>query len=327
MTCCGGDEPNKVGAAGEPDGGKFGQPKAFDAAFRGPVDRRSCTDVLCLLLFILFIAAQVIVCGFAFANGDPRRLIAPVDSAGRMCGYGSMSARPHLFLFDLAACGRLSPAVLTGQGCPTPKVCLASCPKDTWFFLEASATEAAGASSNGSARRPMVCVVGVDPLTSSLTVTELVRRQLCAPYVLPSRPVAHRCVPEALLQALDLGKTLTTAGGRAIASADNSTVLGKLLREGAAVFKAVEIGQKVFDDVVRSAWFLLVGYLLAVLTAFVWIVLLRFFTGCMVWVTLLSLQLVLLVASSMCFYKAVVVAQKSFKTDNWQFQVSRARRA
>lgn len=309
MACCGGEEPNKVGAEGEPSSGKFGTPKTFDPNFTGPLKKRSCTDVLCLLIFIIFILAQVIVCCFAFANGDPKRLIAPADSSGHLCGYGDRADRPYLFYFDLAACGRMSTDLLTGKGCPTPKVCLARCPQTTWFFLEAKD------------RTDMVCLDGTDPSSSSLSIEQLVERKLCAPYFLPSRPVAHRCVPEALLKSIDLTKQLATEAGTAITSADNSTVLGKLLQDGSAVFRAVEVAQKIWNDVVRSAWFLLAGCCFAVLVAFLWIVLLRFFTGCMVWITLISLQVVLIVAAGICFYKAYLVAGKSFKTDNWEFQV------
>ena len=47
---------------------------------------RSCTDVLCCLIFIAFIAAMLGVSGYALSTGDPMNIITPFDSDGNKCG-------------------------------------------------------------------------------------------------------------------------------------------------------------------------------------------------------------------------------------------------
>ena len=47
---------------------------------------RSCTDVICCLVFIAFICAMLGVSGYALSTGDPYNIITPFDSDGNKCG-------------------------------------------------------------------------------------------------------------------------------------------------------------------------------------------------------------------------------------------------
>ena len=49
---------------------------------KGPIEERSCRDVLWLLVFIVFWAGMFIIAGFAFAHGDYHRLLYGTDSFG-----------------------------------------------------------------------------------------------------------------------------------------------------------------------------------------------------------------------------------------------------
>jgi solute carrier family 44 (choline transporter-like protein), member 2/4/5 len=117
---------------------------------RGPIKNRSCTDVLCLLLFVAFLIGWGVVGYFGndlwflrertvihcarveridflhfstalgFTLGNPEKLIHPTDSDGRICGFhDAVKDKPFLFFFDLTKCA--NPIVLT-TGCPTPQV-------------------------------------------------------------------------------------------------------------------------------------------------------------------------------------------------------------
>jgi solute carrier family 44 (choline transporter-like protein), member 2/4/5 len=43
---------------------------------------RSCTDIICCIVFILFLGGMLGVSAFAVTNGDPMNIIAPFDSVG-----------------------------------------------------------------------------------------------------------------------------------------------------------------------------------------------------------------------------------------------------
>lgn len=52
----------------------------------GMKEDRSCTDIICCLIFLAFIVAMVACSGYAIANGDPERILTPFDSDGNACG-------------------------------------------------------------------------------------------------------------------------------------------------------------------------------------------------------------------------------------------------
>jgi len=49
-------------------------------------NNRSCTDVLCCLIFVAFIGAMIAVAGYSLQRGNPLVLLTPYDSSGNQCG-------------------------------------------------------------------------------------------------------------------------------------------------------------------------------------------------------------------------------------------------
>mmetsp|Transcript_14788 Transcript_14788/g.25159 ORF Transcript_14788/g.25159 Transcript_14788/m.25159 type:complete len:161 (+) Transcript_14788:50-532(+) len=47
---------------------------------------RSCTDVICCLIFVVFLGSMVAVTGLAISEGDPVKIMTPFDSDGNKCG-------------------------------------------------------------------------------------------------------------------------------------------------------------------------------------------------------------------------------------------------
>jgi hypothetical protein len=48
-------------------------------------DRR-CTDILCIFIFLGFVAAATFVGLYAVKHGDPKLILTPYDSNGNFCG-------------------------------------------------------------------------------------------------------------------------------------------------------------------------------------------------------------------------------------------------
>jgi hypothetical protein len=73
----------------------------------GPLENRSCTDVLCCLVFIAFMAGMVGCVGYGFANGDPKKLGYAYDPEANGCGssatssatYGSKSYESYKYMY------------------------------------------------------------------------------------------------------------------------------------------------------------------------------------------------------------------------------------
>ena len=92
--CCESDSVSVMGSSNRvedfdrSDEEKYGKKRDYDPEFRGPIKSRSCTDVLCLLLLLVFVGGWAAVSVYGFQNGDPERLIYPSNSRGEICGRG-----------------------------------------------------------------------------------------------------------------------------------------------------------------------------------------------------------------------------------------------
>jgi len=111
----------------------YGSSYKYKTSPHSPLNRsRSCTDAICLFLFLAFLGSWVFVAYLGMKTGDIRKVLFPTDSQGQICGQGSLSLRPYLLIYDLSQC--LSPSSLLA-GCPTPHVCVAQCPQENYSPL------------------------------------------------------------------------------------------------------------------------------------------------------------------------------------------------
>ena len=64
---------------------------------------RGCTDPICVLLFLAFIAAMFGVAIYGYLQGDPKRLVAPYDFTNNICGVDEpVKDYPKLYFTKLA---------------------------------------------------------------------------------------------------------------------------------------------------------------------------------------------------------------------------------
>ena len=67
-------------------GGSGVSPEDDGKGYDGPPESRRCTDVLCLIVFILFCGVGIGIGIFAIQNGNPNSLIYGKDEFGNVCG-------------------------------------------------------------------------------------------------------------------------------------------------------------------------------------------------------------------------------------------------
>ncbi|XP_046368399.2 choline transporter-like protein 4 isoform X3 [Haliotis rufescens] len=289
---------SKVAPEDKPSPG--GKPLVYDPSFKGPIKKRSCTDIICCILFLAFVAGQVVVGFYAYAYGDPTLLLYPQDSEGNLCGIGSMRGKTDLFFFDLTECGRMGPGVFI-NGCPTPQVCVSSCPTSNYVafpdFLK-----------TGNAASDLICVDGAD---KTKQVSELVTSKACAPFYLKSTSVVNRCLPD-ISQFVSLGNSAaevaTSAGSNIpITDGSNNTVTGEALKVAEEVFqaflKAKEYGEKIISDIVETWYLILVCLVLTMIVSLVYIVIMRWIAGFMVFFSLVAFVGIFGAGSGYCFYQ------------------------
>eukprot|EP00054_Salpingoeca_dolichothecata_P014314 m.80628 g.80628 ORF g.80628 m.80628 type:complete len:645 (+) comp20931_c1_seq1:81-2015(+) len=170
LGCCGG---NSV----QPEG-----KRQHDPNFKGPIDDRSCTDVLFLLIFIAFWVGMVVIASLAFRDGEPGRIIYGYDSYGNVCSQDNsrvvnnsnsgldMGSRDYLFYFDPTDDGAL-------------RICVSSCPGSN------------GDSTNATA---FGLCLGQSPYSTDQVEIDRgkgIEANGCPSVYLASRSILNRCVP------------------------------------------------------------------------------------------------------------------------------------
>ncbi|XP_063592712.1 choline transporter-like protein 4 [Penaeus indicus] len=303
--------------------GQYGEALKYDPEFRGPIKGRSCTDIICLLLFLVFLVGWGVVAGFAATSGDPSRLLYPTDSFGRVCGKDpGLEDKKFLFFFDLTKCA--SPKVIA-TGCPTPQVCVEKCPSKNWFYVSGTAD-----------KKDLICKDTVN--ITQMDADKLVSEGHCARYYVESDDLARRCIPKNIsavaeqifdsfaetthLNKLEKVEYLANAmkyvmrfghlqevymAGRCIPKVpdgvidmdgvpilddDKEPVTGELLAKAskflARFYQASEVADGVFQDIKMTWWILLAGFGVAMVVSFIWILLLRFISAVMIWFSLVA---------------------------------------
>uniref|UniRef100_A0A3Q3MDS9 Short chain dehydrogenase/reductase family 16C, member 5a n=1 Tax=Labrus bergylta TaxID=56723 RepID=A0A3Q3MDS9_9LABR len=175
-----------------PPAAVYGVPHKFDPSFRGPVRRRSCTDVLCCLIFIIVILAYVALGIVAWLHGDPKKVLYPTDSYGQFCGQrGTINEnKPILFYSNILKC--TNPAILINLQCPTTQMCVSRCPDRFATYTEMQLQHKLSRSYWDYYRQ--FCKPGFNNPDKPLS--QVLRDEDCPSMIVPSRPFLQRCLPE-----------------------------------------------------------------------------------------------------------------------------------
>ena len=261
---------------------------------------RSCTDILCILLFLVFLGGWVGVGVLGFLHGHPEQLIYPSNSRGEICGRGELADKPSLFFHDLSQCLKLG-AVF---GCNTPQVCVAECPQKTTSLYAYAQYLLYGGEWTGVfdlEYQRQFCVadlsdadwsaaLGDDGKGDGRKLMELINTRKCPSYMIESVSLIGRCIPDFGL-AEDSNSTITDTDGNNIANGDGEitfSTVGDMINYLVDVLNARGFAEAVWSDVMASKWMILAGEGVGVLVAFVWIILMRFVATVMIWLSLLA---------------------------------------
>ncbi|GAB1597591.1 Hypothetical predicted protein, partial [Argonauta hians] len=209
-----------------------------NSEYRGPVTNRSCTDIICCLIFIIFVVGFAAVAVFAYIKGDYKVLLYPINSQQKLCGVGDLEKKPFLLFKDLTKCA--SPIIFL-TGCPTEQFCVSKCPIKTELTPNNYCSEQSISS--------------------------------CPQYVIKSRTVVKRCVP-------DLVEISSSALNLNINETDSLISSAKIMD---SVFKAKAYAEQIISDVMTAWWIILIALLITMFISLIWIILMRWLAGLMVW--------------------------------------------
>ncbi|XP_058256028.1 choline transporter-like protein 4 [Hemibagrus wyckioides] len=174
---------------------EYGEPAPYDPTFSGPVKKRACTDVLCCIIFFAAMVGYVILGGAAWLYGNPQYIIYQQNSAGGFCGIGPNVDKPNVFYFDVLKCAsaaNVTAATFKGLQCPTTQVCVKKCPSAFWFLPPEAFI--AGAKPKEFFQQEL-CDPSLDLAQTTLTVQEILNKDLCPAYYMPTKQVQGKCLP------------------------------------------------------------------------------------------------------------------------------------
>ena len=237
-----------------------------------PIEKkRSCTDVICLLLFIAFLGAWGAVAFFGIQGGDIDKVLYPTNSQGEVCGRGNQKDRPYLLMFDLTKC--LNAAALV-TGCPTEQICVSECPKEN--FSPAVAKLKGMNEEEIKEKMKDYC----KPYNGSQSVEKLLEKEICPKWYVQSTVFIGRCFPDlssAVGRSGDQGTSAvvvkTEVGGR-----EKTVTKGELddavNRLGIFLFFR-ETGEKIVSDLRETYWMIGIALIGACFLSFIWIILVK----------------------------------------------------
>uniref|UniRef100_A0A674D9C1 Choline transporter-like protein n=1 Tax=Salmo trutta TaxID=8032 RepID=A0A674D9C1_SALTR len=219
------------------------------------------------------------------------KVIYPTDSYGQFCGQkGTPNAKKSiLFYFNILKCA--NPAVLINLQCPTTQMCVSKCPDRFATYTDMQLQYQITAAPWEYYRR--FCKPGFNNPTKP--VAQVLRDEDCPSMIVPSRPCKYS---KKKLQQL--------AGNK-----EEVMILNDLVYHGiTGLVDAKEVGMKIVEDYAASWNWILIGLVIALVVSLIFILLLRFTAGLLLWFTIIAVILVIAYGIWHCYLEFSLLRQQ-----------------
>uniref|UniRef100_A0A7N8XRN7 Choline transporter-like protein n=1 Tax=Mastacembelus armatus TaxID=205130 RepID=A0A7N8XRN7_9TELE len=218
-----------------------------------------------------FFLININLCNHSWIHGDPRKVVYPTDSHGQFCGQKNTPNANKAILFYFNMLKCANPAVLINLQCPTTQVGL---------FLH-------------------------DVLLLPALYED------CPSMIVPSRPFLQRCFPDFITR----NGTLTVANQTIFKDGQNNKRSVKDLKEAAtgisSLLNAKEVGMKIFEDYANSWYWILIGLLITMAASLVFILLLRYTAGALLWIIIFGVITAVAYGIWHCYSEYRALSKKS----------------
>ncbi|KAL5483966.1 hypothetical protein EMCRGX_G020387 [Ephydatia muelleri] len=254
-----------------------------------------------LLSYFNLLQEKRLISGVLFAGslawiyGNPNRIIYPVDTNGQLCGYDAkVKDRPYLIFFDLIKCAKLFNITTLINGnldtsalftCPTQQVCVAECPSKAELGLRNNPVCVDGVNTSQFLNISDFSVFSIaDGRIKSLV--ELIATEKCAPYYLPSTPVAGRCIPSFINLDDFISSTLNL----------NTSTTSSGLQGNFSHYVLTEVN---LASIINGS----LGLAVALVLSFLYICFMRCLAGVVVWLGIVAGLVLVFIVSGFCYYQ------------------------
>ncbi|KAG1693828.1 hypothetical protein DVH05_022930 [Phytophthora capsici] len=290
-----------------------------------PATSRKCRDVLCVLFFAVFWVGMLAIAAVGFMHGEPKRLLYGSDYNGTTCGTGKHEEQPLTFypritqdLLEQISNPSLSPEDFSFYG-----VCVATCPDPGTYLCNYE--EEADIQSDTSLTTDEQREAERKSRATDLLVLPSAKK--CWLVALPSEQVFYRCLQITKSNSTSVEKCVVPGDEpeyyddvNGIQVPNDKCEIKRVVTTSESVEPAQEnplystlqtagatVGRVIGD--LQETWpvFLICGGVLALILGFAFVILLRFCAGCIVWITLWSFVLLLLLFALMLSTKGGLI--------------------
>jgi solute carrier family 44 (choline transporter-like protein), member 2/4/5 len=265
--------------------------------------QRTCTDRLCLIIFLVFLLTYVCIAVLTISQSNPTSLIQASDSFGHTCGEHVQQHRPYQLYFDLHKC--LTDGALS-LICPTKKLCVNSCPNYYSHYQSLHLQEITRMKTKSFLREQLVCMYDFDPMVDNRTIVQLVQQGLCAPYTIASKPFLGRCLPAIITDLLNSDTNQTS---------NTSVSINQVNQQIFGINHLSDVVRLIIADLARIQESLALFIVIACVLTLIYMFAIREFASFIVILTITLFLAILLVISAFCWYTILtgndVVYQKS----------------
>uniref|UniRef100_A0A671KNI7 Choline transporter-like protein n=1 Tax=Sinocyclocheilus anshuiensis TaxID=1608454 RepID=A0A671KNI7_9TELE len=247
-----------------------GEPTQFDPTFTGPIHNRSCTDIICCVLFMLVIAGYIVVGILAWLYGDPRHVLYPRNSTGMFCGIGQNKDKPNVMYFDIIKCAtatNVMAAALQGLQCPTTQVCVKSCPSEFWILSPLAHSPSANPANYF---KQEYCVPSFQLQGTRYVISSALQRDKAALH-----PGTHGSVGAGAHSGYFVGDSHPRLCVCVHSDLTNS-------------FNIKDVGLRIFEDFAKSWHWIVAGLVIAMVVSVLFLLLLRFTAPVLIWVLIIG---------------------------------------
>ncbi|KAK7124214.1 hypothetical protein R3I94_018546 [Phoxinus phoxinus] len=306
----------------EQNNSEYGAAVQYDATFSGPIHKRSCTDVICCVLFMLVIIGYMVVGILAWLYGDPRHVLYPRNSTGMFCGLGQNKDKPSVLYFDLLKCAtatNIMAAALQGLQCPTTQVCVKSCPSQFWALSPLAYLPAA---KPADYFQQEFCVPSFQLQNTTLTTMDIINKELCPYFYTPTSSVLGRCLPSLGGDAFNpsnIPANFSLPGlntNQSVAAIINAT--GDITNS----FNIKDVGLRIFEDFAKSWQWIVAGLVIAMVVSVLFLLLLRFTAPVLIWILIVGVLAVGAFGIWYCYNEYMSLAGSSNTFNNVGFTVN-----
>ncbi|KAI3387687.1 hypothetical protein SNEBB_001139 [Seison nebaliae] len=281
----------------------------------GPISKRSCTDVVCCVLLLVYMTLMVGIGLIAFTQGNPKQLLYPQNTRGEICGIGKQYGKPNLLYFDISQCVSTGLAAVA-VGCLTPQICVEKCPTKNQMFFKTSN------------KSDLFC--RDEAMTSGkfnkLSVAQLLKERHCASYTIETEPLYRRCVPKLIADLLN--DKLVDIMNETMVNEKEQSITKEIVKNGRYIMVEMEkikvFGEVVVKDLVSTIGHMAIFVVIGLLISFIWIVLMRWLAKPLVWISAVGVIIITGVGIYFCVKEYKFWQKSDYATDSINFSLQLA---